>query len=142
MSEKPRVNKSKEELLADLKKNADFQRKIKFTREVFYPALLKANPTVEDASTWLGGFNSAIMQAFLERMKDAKMKDLNLRLKLDAMSDNFLAFQDIVGVFDDMTVFQAKDHIEGMRGEIDVWKADEDRARPLAELKTKWIDEL
>lgn len=125
-----------------MKKNADFQKKMEFTRNKFYPALLKANPTVEDASMWLAGFNSALMQAFLERMKEVKMSDLKLGLKIDGASDKFVEFQEIISLFDGMTVFEAKDNIEGLRGEIDIWKRDEDRVRLLADLKTTWIDEL
>lgn len=142
MDKKPRENKTKEQLLSELKQNQDFQKKIAFSREKFYPALIKADPTVEEASMWLGGFNTAMMNAFLERMKEVKMKDLNLTLKLDAMSDQFVQFRDIIELFDDMTVFEAKDNIEGMKGEIELWRQDEDRERKLSELKTKWIDEL
>jgi hypothetical protein len=140
--DKPRVNKTKEQILQEMKSNADFQKKIKFTREEFFPALLKANPTIEEASMWLGGFNTAIMNSLLETMKTTKMKDLNLSLKLDAMSDNFIQFRDIITLFDDMTVFDAKDNIEGLKGEIEIWKQDESRERKLSDLKTKWIDEL
>ncbi len=141
MSE-PRVQKTKEQILQDMKSNADFQKKIKFTREQFYPALLKANPSIEEASMWLGGFNTAIMNSLLDTMKTTKMKDLNLSLKLDAMSDQFIQFRDIITLFDDMTVFEAKDNIEGLKGEIALWQQDEARARKLSELKTTWIDEL
>lgn len=141
MQKEPRALKSKEELISDLKNNQDFQKKIKFTREKFYPALLKANPTIEDASTWLSGFNTALMQEFLSRMKDVKMSELKLGLKLEATSDQFLQFQELVLLFDDMTVFEAKDHIEGLRGEIDLWKQDENRERKLSDLKVKWIDD-
>ncbi len=142
MEEKPRVNKSKEQILHEMKSNADFQKKIKFTREQFYPALLKADPSIEDAVMWLGGFNTAIMNALLETMKTTKMKDLNLTLKLDAMSDQFLPFSELVQLFDEQTVFEAKDNIEGLKGEIALWQQDESRERKLADLKTKWIDEL
>lgn len=143
MPDAPRAhNKSKEEILFDLKKNQDFQRKLKFTREIFYPALLKANPTVEEASTWLSGFNSALMQGFLARMKEVKMSDLKLGLQLVATDDRFLDFQNIVSIFDDMSVYEAKDHIEGLRGEIELWKGDEDKQRPLSSLVTKWLDQI
>lgn len=142
MDETPRVPKTKAEIIAGLKENKDFQRKIMFAREVFYPAIIKANPTVEEAGTWLSGFNSALMQAFLERMKEVKMSELKLGLKLNTMDDRFVEFGNIVSLFDDMTVFEAKDHIEGMRGEVDIWKRDEDHARPFSELQVKWSDEL
>ncbi len=141
MSE-PRANKSKEQILSEMKANVTFQKKMDFTRNKFYPALLKADPTIEDATMWLSGFNTALMQAFLEKMKEVKMSELKLGLKLDAMSDQFVPFQEIVSLFDDMTVFEAKDNIEGLKGEIEIWKQDETRERKLSDLKTKWIDEI
>ncbi len=41
-----------------------------------------------------------------------------------------------------MSVFDAKDAIEGMRGEIDTFIVDEMRERKLESLKVKWLDEL
>lgn len=141
MQKKPRVNKSKAELLHQMKNNADFQKKMKFTRDEFYPALCEAATSIDDATLLLSGFNTQIMQEFLGRMKEVKMKDLNLLSKLEVSSDKYIEYQKLLSLFDEMSVFEAKDIIEGMRGEIDLFKVEEFKERPLASLKVTWVED-
>lgn len=138
----PRAQKSKEELIAQMKSNVDFQKKMAFVRGKFWPALLEASTSIDDASTLLSGFNTTIMQEFLGMMKQKKMSELQLGVKLDATSDKFLENQKLLELFEEMSVFEAKEMIEGMRNEIAQFQLDEMRERPLSSLKTKWIDEL
>lgn len=141
MKEK-RTPKTKEQLLGEMKTNADFQKKMVFIKEKFYPALCKASRNVEDATVLLEGFNATLMQSFLGLMKEKKLKDLNLATKLDAMSDTFAENRDLLELFDTMSVFEAKDYIEGMRNEIALFQREEWKSRPLSSLQVKWIDEL
>lgn len=142
MGTKIQKHKSKEELLADLKNNKDFQEKIKFAREVFYPALCQASTSIDDAQILLSGFNTTIMQEFLSLMKEKKIKDLALVDKLDQTNPKFAEMSALLGIFSDYTVFDAKDQIEGMRGELALFITDEMKERPLSSLKTKWVDQL
>lgn len=134
--------KSKEQILKDIKGNADFQKRMTFVKEKFWPALLKASTSIEDAKILLEGFNTAIMQEFLSKMKVTKLSDLMLATKLDAKSDKFLENQELLALFEGLSVFDAKDYIEGMRNEIDTFVMDEMKARPLSSLKVKWIDQM
>ncbi len=136
---KPR---SKEEIMAAMKGNADFQRRIKFAREQFWPALGEAAENIQDAQILLEGFNTTLMQAFLARMKDIKMKDLDLESKLDQTSPRYEQNKTLLHLFDDMSLYDAKDNIEGMKGEIQQFIIDELKSRPLSSLHPKWIDEL
>lgn len=143
----PKFNKgkkprSKEQILADLKKNAEWVAKLKFAKEVFYPALCDASTSVVDAGFLLEGFNNQIMESFLGLMKEKKIKDLALDLKLDAKSPKFEEFKKLLALFSEMSVFEAKNHIEGMKGDLEKFKQDEFSERPLSSLKAKWIDEL
>jgi len=142
MSEEPRVNKTKEEVLADMKKNVDFQKKMTFIKEKFWPALCEASQNIEDAGILLQGFGNMIMQEFLGMMKERKLTDLKLQLKLDVQNDKYLENQKLLELFEDLNVFEAREYIEGMRSEIETFKADEMKSRPLSSLKTKWIDEI
>lgn len=138
----PQQHKTKEELLADLKANGDFIMKMKFTKEQFYPALCEASTSIEDAGQLLSGFNTTIMQEFLGLMREKKISDLNLEEKLDKDSPKFEKNKELLGLFADMSVFDAKDYIEGMRNEIALFQQEEMRERPLSSLQTKWMDEL
>lgn len=142
MTDQPRVNKTKEQLVAEMKQKADFQKKMAFIKEKFWPALCKASANVEEGEMLLEGFNTAVMQAFLGKMKETNIKDLGLGAKLDATSDKFLENRDLLALFSEMSVFDSKDYIEGMRNEIALFKRDEFKTRTLESLQVKWIDEL
>ena len=142
MKKQKRVVKSKEELLSEMKNNVHFIKKMKFVREDLFPALCDASDNIEDAKMFLSSINTVIMERFLERMKTLTFKDLQIIEGLDKDGDRFGQYQKLLALFDDVSVFDAKDYIEGMRSEIDVWIADELKERPMSSLKTTWIDEL
>jgi len=137
-----KVFKNKDEVIADLKKNAEFTQRMKFVKETFYPALCEASMNIEDAGMLLAGFNDMIMQEFLGRMKEVKMIDLKLENKLDKTSPKYEQNKKMLALFDGCNVFEAKQYVEGMRGEIETFKRDEMQDRPLSSLKTKWVDQL
>lgn len=135
-----RVNKTKEQIIAELKGNQKFQDKLKFVKEQFYPALCKASKSIDDAQQNLSIINTLLMEKFLERMKDVKMLEINLYSKL-VEGDKFEELSAMLKLFDDMSVFDAKDSIEGMKQEISLFLNEENKERKLETLKTKWIDE-
>lgn len=137
-----RVIKSKEEVIADLRKNSEWTQRMKFVRESFWPALCEASMNIDDATMLLSGFNDQIMEKFLAKMKDFKMKDLGLEEKLDKVSPKYEENKKMLALFDECNVFEAKQYVEGMKGEIETFKRDEFQDRPLSSLKTKWIDDL
>lgn len=137
-----RVVKSKEELLKEIQGNVKFQEKLKFTKEKLYPAVAEASDNIDDAKMFLSSINNVLMERFLERMKKLTFKDLQIVEGLDPKGEKFGKYEKLLRLFDDMSVFDAKDYIEGMRNEIDVFITDEMRTRPLSSLKAKWIDEL
>lgn len=137
-----RVVKSKQEVIAELKKNAVAMASLTFIKEKFYPALLEASVSVSDAKQLLSGFNTTVMQTFLESMKDMRLKDLKLEDKLDKESKKYEQMKTLLAVFDEMNVFEAKGHIENMRAEIEKFEMDEMEGRPLSSLQTKWLDEI
>ena len=142
MPSRRQVLKSQEEVIKDLKSRADFQQRIKFVKEKFWPALCAASMNIEDACMLLSGFNDIIMQEFLGLMKEKKLRELKLESKLDAKSPKAKENQELLELFQDCDIFEAKQYIEGMRNEIETFKRDEFQDRPLSSLKTKWIDEL
>jgi len=139
---KKRANKSKEEILAGLKQNADFQKKMKFIKETFFPALCAASQSIDDAQILLTGFNNQVMQAFLGKMKEVYVKDLQLDAQLDKDNPKYAENQILVAHFQEMPVFEAKELIEGMKNEITLFLTEENKKRPLSELQTKWLDEI
>lgn len=139
---KKRATKSpltREQVMGQMKQNAVFQKRVKFMKEEFWPLLCETAESIEDASTFLSGLNTVLMQSFLERMKTVKFAELKLDEEIAGDFDNY---KPLLHLFDDMDVFSAKDHIEGMKGEIALFLADEQRKRPLKDLKATWIDDI
>jgi hypothetical protein len=142
MKNQKRQNKTKEELLKDLKGNKAFAEKMKFTREMFYPALCKATVSIEDATQQLYMINTMLMQKFLGKMKETKFSELGLTEILSEQDPNYEALKEMLELFADYNAFDAKDIMEGMRNEINLFIQEENKTRKLDDLKTKWIDEL
>lgn len=142
MKKPKQVLRNKDELIADLKKNDQFMRKMKFAREEFYPALCKASSSIDDAQMFLSSFNTMVMQEFLELMKQKKLADLMLEDKLDKNAPQYNEIIQLVHLFDDMSVFDVKDQVEGMRNEISLFITEENKGRKLEDLKTTWLDQM
>lgn len=133
---------TKEQVAEAMKKNAEFQRKITFIKEKFWPALCEASTSVEDATHLLTGWNNKIMEEFLIDMKTKKLHDLRLQDKLSKDAPNYLKHLALVDLFNDLSVFEAKEYIEGMKEEISLFQREEMEQRPLNSLQVKWADEI
>lgn len=82
------------------------------------------------------------MEKFLGEMKKLTFKELKIVEGLDEKAEKYKEYKELLALFDDMSVFDAKDYLEGMKNEIDVFITDEMKNRPLSSLKAKWIDEM
>jgi predicted metal-dependent hydrolase len=135
------TNKTKEELIADLQKNAVWLAKMKFVKNIFYPALCKATNSIEDALQNLTIINSVIMEKFLGKMKEVKMRDIDIYSNLAKDDPHYENMKEMLGLFDDLSVFEAKEYLEGLKQEINLFLNEEQRERKLEDLKTRWMDE-
>jgi len=136
----PRFNKSK----ADIKKTLETQEKVKnyraFVKDEFYPALLKATTSIEDAKFLLGSFSNILMEQFLGQMKEKQFIDLKLHEKLDKTSPSYKEFVNILALFGDKNVYDSRELIEGMKGEIEAMITNEMKDRKLDSLKTNFYE--
>lgn len=140
---KPKVApKSKEEIARQLAAQSKRNEQLKFIKEQFWPALSEASESIEDAQTFLQGFNSALMNSFLAAMQEKKFGEYKLSEKLDPKHKLIEPQRKLVELFNEFTVFEAKTLIEGMTNEINTFIQDEKRKRPLATLHPTWIDEV
>lgn len=141
MKEK-RVMKTKDELMVEMRNNQKFIEKMKFAKEKFYPAIIKASRNIDDASMFLSSINSIIMEKFLGEMKLKKLSDLKLIEVLDEKDEKYEDYKELLSLFDDFSVFDSKDYIEGMRNEIQLFISEEMKERTLDTLRTRWLDEI
>lgn len=142
MKASKRINKSREQILTDLKNNKDFQEKMKFTREVFYPALARATTSIDDAIQNLSIINTFIMERALGFMKEKKMSEISLGDIVSKTDPKSKEMKELLTLFDDYTVFDAKTVFEGMKSEINLFVQEENKMRGLNDLRRVWVDEL
>ena len=134
-------HKTKAELIADLKKNTEWVEKMKFVKETFYPALVKATTSIDDALQNLHIINTVIMDKFLAKMKETKMRDIDIYTNLSKDDPKYDDIKAMLELFDDMSVFTAKEYFEGVKSEIGLFLNEEQKVRHLSTLPTKWMDE-
>lgn len=142
MKRKPQHHATKKELLANLKANAEWMAKMSFVKEQFFPALTKATTSIEDALSNLSIINTVILDKFLSRMKEVKMRDIDIYANLSISDPQYDGLKAMLELFDDKSVFDAKELFEGMRAEINMFLAEEQKERKLEDLPTRWIDEM
>ncbi len=135
-----RINKTKEEIAKGMK-NVERAKELRaFVKDKFYPALINASTSIDDAKYLLTSFSNQVMEKFLAQMKEKKFIDLKLHEKLDKESANYKQFVDILALFADENVYDTRELIEGMKGEIDMLITNELKGRKLETLKTNWLE--
>lgn len=136
----PRLNKSKEQVTQEIKTKEKVVFLREFVKDQFYPALVKASTSIEDAKYLLGSFSNMVMEQFLAKMKEVKFEDLNLYTKLDPTLPQFQEYKLILDLFKDQDVFTTRELIEGMKGEIEMMVTTELKDRKLETLKTNFYE--
>ncbi len=134
---KPRT---KEQIADGIKRVEDAKRMRAFVKEKFYPALMNATTSIDDAKFLLSGFGNMIMEQFLAMMKDKKFIELKLHEKLDKNNPNYKQFIELLALFADETVFTSRELVEGMKNEIQMFIDNEMKQRKLDTLKTNFLD--
>lgn len=137
-----RQNKTREEILKDMKSNADFMRRMSFTKDQLYPAIIKASKNVEDATRFLYQTSTMITQKFLGLMKEKKFEELDFVNILDKTDTQYPQYVELFKLFEGMSVYEAKEYLEGMKSEIDLFARELMQKTKLEDLPTRWIDEL
>lgn len=142
MPKSKRVVKSKEEIVKELQKSQEFKKNMAFTKDQHFPALIKASRNVDDAKMLLSSINSILMEKFLQKMKDVKFSEFKLHEALDPEDEKYEFTFEWVHLFDDMSVYDAKALLEGMKSEINLFIDEEMKERTLDTLKTRWLDDV
>lgn len=138
----PRIPKTREEILKDMKSNADFVRRMDFTKNKLYPAVIKASKNVEDATRFLYQTSTLLTQKFLGLMKEKKFEELDIVSILDKNDAHYPEYVDLFKLFEGQSVYEAKEYLEGMKSEIDLFSRELMQKTKLEDLPTRWIDDL
>lgn len=134
------ANKTKEEIAAQMKREQKAKRLRAFIKEKFYPALIEASTSIDDAKFLLGSLSNMVMENFLAQMKEMKFVELNLAAKLDKKAKNFPQYAAMLALFANENVFETRELIEGMKNEVQMFIDDELKERKLDTLKTNFLE--
>jgi len=135
------ANKTKLEIAEDIRRQQKARYLRAFIKEKFYPALMEASTSIDDAKFLLSSLSNMVMENFLAQMKETKFVSLNLGAKLDKKAKNFPQYAAMLALFADENVLQARELIEGMKSEIELFINDEMKKRKLDTLTTNFLQE-
>lgn len=121
-------------------KMQEVKRTRAFVKDKLYPALLKNNESIDDTKFFLGSMSNLIMTEFLTWMREKKFSELHLEEKLDPNSPMYENYKEIIDLFKDETIFNTKELIDGMKGEIQMITDKELKGRKLDTLKTEFYE--
>lgn len=124
----------------DIKRDWKRAQDRKLIKERFYPALVEATISVDEAQMLLQAATSLIMEEAMEKLRSTSMKDIKNRMikKLAPNDERVLQIEKLLGIFDDHTLFDARGHFESMRAVIEQMKIDEMQKRKLDTLVPDW----
>jgi hypothetical protein len=134
------VQRSKEQIAQGMKNIQEVKRMRAFVKDTFYPQLILASTSIDDAKYLLTSFSNMVMEQFLTLMKEKKFAELNLKDKLDPKLPQYEEFVKLLDLFNDETVFSARELIEGMNMEIQTMINNELKERKLDSLKTNFLE--
>lgn len=131
-----RTNKTKEQLEFELKVAA----KRKLIIESFYPALVEATESVDEASMLLSATVSLIMEEAMNTLREKKLEEIRSRIvkKLCPNDERLLKIENLMGIFDKLSLFETRGHFESMKSVIEQMKIEDMQGRKLDSLNPKW----
>ena len=135
-----KINKTKEQIEKEMETLQKVRVYRAFVKDEFYPALQSASNSLDDAKFLLTGLANMVFQEFLTLMKQSKFADLHLEAKLDPKNNHYEDHKKLLSLFKEKNVFESRELIEGMKGEIDAMITNEMKDRKLDSLKTMWFE--
>lgn len=111
-----------------------------FIKDKFYPALVGATKSVDEAGHLLQAMTALVMEEAMETLRSKRMNEIRSRLikKLCPDHEREIEITALVSLFDKQTLFDARSHFEGVKAVIEQMKIDEMSSRSLSTMKVDW----
>ena len=132
----PLQPKTKEQILREM----EISRKRKIVTEKFFPSLVAATVSVDEARMLVSATTSLIMEEAMRSMKVRKFSEIEEEVfkKLCPDGERAEEIRELLKVFSEETLFVSREIIEGAKQAIDQMVNDEMRTRSLSTLKADW----
>lgn len=140
------MNKTKEQIKADMHLKAEEKRQRAFVKTVLYPYLLAHSKSISDAKAMCIVAVGAVEAAFHKQMSEAQLKlskdklsALGLEKALDGAKE-FERDRGLLALFNDESVNTTEHLLKGMKMAIEGFEKEESTKRGLNTLKAELLD--
>lgn len=125
---------------AEIERDTERARKRKIVVDKFYPALIKATISIDEAKMLLQAIASLTMEEVLKTMQLIKFNDIYDRVlkKLTPDDQKLLQVEELLETIRNENLFVAREIVEGMQRAITQMQHDEDKGRTLDTLTPDW----
>ena len=106
MSE-PRINKSKEQIEAEIKMNEEAKGRRIFVKDKLFPFLLDNTESIEDATVLCEALAQTIRMAFTQKMTKMEFKELGIKDMMNTTSDTAKKMTGIVELIENENIATA-----------------------------------
>ena len=135
MPKPKRVEKTKEQIAAEMKKNSQQD----LTENAVFPALVGATTSIDEAKMLLRAISTSIMEKSMEVLRETKMSDIRESLvKKLTEEGREKEVNALLKALDDQTLLDSRMLVEGLSSGIDQMILDEMRGRTLNSLEVDW----
>lgn len=133
-------NRTSEEIMKDMQNKAEIARKRNIIVDKFYPALIDATISIDEAKMLISAIGNIMMEEVLKTMKVTKLSEIKEALIKVLCQDGERKEEitKLLNTLEDENLYVSREIIEGMTRSIDTMISDEMKDRKLDTLKTKW----
>lgn len=124
----------------DLLKKMEVDRKKDIVKDKFFPALVKATISVDEAKMLLGSISALMMEKVMGAMRERKFSEISEDLfkVLTEGGEREEEIRALLSVFEKENLFVTRELIEGMKAAIEQMILDDMQGRNLESLKADW----
>lgn len=140
MQKQPRKNKSKDQILSDIKRKEEIARKRAIVVDQVYPALKGATVSVAEAQMLVQAISTSVMEQVLGWMKDKQFAQLIPSL-LERLCPDGVRRNEVMALLttvENENVFVAKEILGGMENALNQIVNDDLKNRKLEDLPVDW----
>ena len=135
MSKEKRVERTKEQIAAQLKTNNQQD----LIEKAVFPAVVAATTSIDEAKMLLRAISTSIMEKSMEVLREKKMADVRKELVKKLTEEGREEEVDaLLAALDDQTLLDSRMLVEGLSSAIEQMIIDEMRNRTLNSLEVDW----
>ena len=140
MQKEPRVNKSKEQIKAELEMNEEAKSRKIFVKEKLFPFLLDHTESIDDAQILCEALAQTIRMAFNQKMVKTQFKDLGIKEMMNPDKDNAKKMIGLVELVEEENIASALRILDEIPNAITDKIRSEGKNRKLSELNLEFND--